>query len=344
MAPEHGTPPERDSAAPAWLERIGRAARIDLAPPHRQPATAMLVVATVAAVGLSLAADGAVVAFAHAHYPGTRHFSHFRTVDYATLTVIGVLMACGAWPVVTRITASPRRLFFRLAVGAVVVLWLPDLWLLARSEVLAGIGALMVMHLVIALITYNLLVHVAPVRPPRAGEAATGGSTTLTERAIRRVWGTMALVVALEMVLGVVSIVAVPYRRPNTVFPPRGIVVYAAHGGLGIALAGGAVLLVVLSAATGRMARIGAEIGAVGIAVGMIGGVFASFQSSRLLGMGVMLVGVVVAGIGYLVPVLDAMGRAEVARAEAARAEVARQNAERAIVPEHNGKPGGTGA
>lgn len=341
MAPEEGTPPERAGEAPAWLQRIGRAARIDLAPPHRQPSVVLFAVATIAAVGLSLAADGVVVAYVHAHYPATRHFSHFRTIDYATLTVVGVLMACGAWPVVTHITAAPRRLFFRLAVGAVALLWLPDLWLLARHEVLAGIGALMLMHLAIALITYNLLVRVARVRRPRPGEEVARGSSTLSERAIRRVWGAMAAVVAVEMVLGVVTIISVPYRRPNTVFPPRGILVYAAHGGLGIALAGGAVLLLVLSAATGRMARIGAEMGAAGIATGVLGGVLASFQSTRLIGMAVMLVGVLVAGLGYLAPMLEAMGRAEVARAAAARAEMARQNAERASVPGTNGKTGG---
>lgn len=307
-------------------------------------------VATVAAVALSLLADAAVVHFTTSHYAATRHFSHFRAEDYATLTVVGVLMACGAWPIVTRITSSPRRLFFRLAVPAVAFLWLPDLWLLARGENLRGIGALMVMHLAIALITYNLLVHVARVRPERDGEGVGGqadgaptGAAALSERTVRRVWSTMAGAVGLEMILGVVNIVAVPFRRPNTVLPVRGILVYAAHGGIGIALGAGALLLLVLSAATGRMARIGAEMGAAGIAAGMIGGVLASFQSTRLLGMALMLVAAVVAGIGYLVPVLDAMGRAEVARAQAARAALAREGGERARAPETNGKRGRAG-
>jgi hypothetical protein len=63
------------------------------------------------------------------------------------------------------------------------------------------------------------------------------------------------------------------------------------------------------------MARIGAVMGAVGVGIGLGGGVLAEFSATRLLGMGLMLVGVVVAGIGYLVPALEAFGQAEAARA-----------------------------
>jgi hypothetical protein len=56
---------------------------------------------------------------------------HFQFSDYGKLTVIGVIIACAGWPVVTRVSSQPRWLFLRLA---------------------------------IAVVTYNLLVHVAPVR------------------------------------------------------------------------------------------------------------------------------------------------------------------------------------
>ena len=84
--------------------------------------------------------------------------------------MIGVIIACVAWPVVTRISSAPRWLFFRLAILVTLVLLLPDLYILHTGEPAKGVAVLMVMHVAIALVTYNLLVHLAPVR------AAAGGS------------------------------------------------------------------------------------------------------------------------------------------------------------------------
>jgi hypothetical protein len=92
---------------------------------------------------------------------------HFEFHDYGKLTVIGVVIACVAWPVVCRLSADPRWLFFRLAIAVTVVLLLPDLYILHQGQPARAVGVLMLMHLAIALITYNVLVHVAPVRPPR---------------------------------------------------------------------------------------------------------------------------------------------------------------------------------
>jgi hypothetical protein len=44
-----------------------------------------------------------------------------------------------------------------------LVLWLPDLWILAHGEPIRGVGVVMTMHLAIAFITYNTLVRIAPV-------------------------------------------------------------------------------------------------------------------------------------------------------------------------------------
>ena len=96
--------------------------------------------------------------------PATTGYGHFQFADYAKLTVVGVLIACTAWPIVTRISSAPRWLFFRLAILVTVFLWLPDLWILLQGQSAQGVAVLMVMHLAIALVTYNLLVHVAPVR------------------------------------------------------------------------------------------------------------------------------------------------------------------------------------
>ena len=309
--------------------RLRRHARIDFAPVHRRPSTALLVVATVASIALSLALAALAVHVATSVFPTTRHFSHFRVADYATLTVIGVAAACGSWPIVTQMTSSPRWLFFRLAVVATLLLWAPDGWLLLRGETPRGVAVLMTMHLAIALVTYNLLVRVAPVRPlPEAAWAGGGAgaaesrATTvgrvaprLSRRAVVRAWSAMAVLVGIEAVVGVTTIVIVPFRRTAALVPARGSTVYLVHGGLGAVLGVGAVAVLVASTAAGRTARIGAVMGALGVGIGLGGGVLAEFSATRLLGMGLMLVGVVVAGIGYLVPALEAFGQAEAARA-----------------------------
>ena len=51
--------------------------------------------------GRLAAADAILVIFGEAIFPATRGYQHFRFSDYATLTIIGVLIACVAWPVVT---------------------------------------------------------------------------------------------------------------------------------------------------------------------------------------------------------------------------------------------------
>jgi hypothetical protein len=154
------------------LNQLASLGRLDFAPPHRQPSAVRLVLATILSIAGSLAADALLVVIGAAIFPGTRGFVHFQFSDYAKLTVAGVIIACVAWPVVTRISSAPRWLFFRLAILVTLVLWLPDLYILYKGESARAVAVLMVMHLALALVTYNLLVHVAPVRPAAAGSPA----------------------------------------------------------------------------------------------------------------------------------------------------------------------------
>jgi hypothetical protein len=111
------------------------------------------------------------VAIGTAVFSSTQGYVHFQFHDYARLTIVGVLIACVAWPIVTRITSSPRWLFFRLAILVTLVLFVPDLWLLVKHQPPQAVGVLMTMHLAIALVTYNALIRVAAVRPRRAASA-----------------------------------------------------------------------------------------------------------------------------------------------------------------------------
>ncbi|MGC2191203.1 MAG: hypothetical protein WA751_02595 [Candidatus Dormiibacterota bacterium] len=139
--------------------------KIDLAPDHAQPSPARWLAALVVANASSLISDAILVAIGTTIFPSTRDFPHFQLSDYGKLTLIGVSIACLAWPFVTRISSRPRWLFIRAAVLVTLLLWLPDLWILVHGEPIRGVAVLMLMHLSIAFITYNTLVRVAPVGP-----------------------------------------------------------------------------------------------------------------------------------------------------------------------------------
>lgn len=141
--------------------------KVDFAPAHRQPSNARVLLATVVSLVGSLAADAIIVVIGEAIFPSTKGYVHFRFSDYSKLTIIGVLVACVAWPIVTRISSAPRWLFFRLAIVVTLVLFLPDLYILKQGQPAKAVAVLMVMHLAIALVTYNALVRLAPVQSRR---------------------------------------------------------------------------------------------------------------------------------------------------------------------------------
>lgn len=128
--------------------------------------------ATIAAIAGSLAADGLLVAIGQAVFPSTRGYEHFQFADYAKLTVIGVVIACVAWPIVTRISSAPRRLFLWMAIAVTVVLWLPDVYILALGQPATAVAVLFIMHVAIAVVTYSCLVQIARTKQLTAATAA----------------------------------------------------------------------------------------------------------------------------------------------------------------------------
>jgi Family of unknown function (DUF6069) len=149
------------------LDRSLDLVKVDFAPKHRQPATIRVLLATLVALVGSLAADAALVAIGKAAFPSTKGYVHFQFSDYAKLTIIGVIIACVAWPIVTRISSAPRWLFFRMAIAVTVVLLLPDIYILKQGQPAKAVAVLVCMHVAIALVTYNALVRIAPVRTRR---------------------------------------------------------------------------------------------------------------------------------------------------------------------------------
>ncbi len=140
--------------------------RLDFAPNHRQPSTWRVLLATLLSIAAALAADAIIVAIGKGVFPSTKDYVHYQFVDYAKLTVIGVVIACAGWPILTRLTSAPRWIYARLAVLVTLVLLLPDVWLLHQGQSAQAVAVLMIMHLAIAVVTYFIVVTVAaPIRP-----------------------------------------------------------------------------------------------------------------------------------------------------------------------------------
>jgi hypothetical protein len=137
---------------------------LDFAPQHGQPSGARVAFATLVSIIGSLLADALLVVIAQAVFPSTKGYAHFQFADYCKLTVIGVIIACVAWPITTRITSQPRWMFFRMAILVTLVLWLPDVYILVKGQPAKAVAFLFLMHLAIALVTYNALVYLSPVR------------------------------------------------------------------------------------------------------------------------------------------------------------------------------------
>jgi hypothetical protein len=151
------------------------AERNPAAPAHRPPSAGRVGLATVLSIGGSLLITALLVSVGSALSSSATGYAYFQFSYFAKVTVIGVVIACAAWPIVTRISSAPRWLFLRLAIIATLVVCAPDLWLLARNRA-DSVTVVLTMRLAVALFTYNVLVRVSPVRPG-AGQGRVDGPT-----------------------------------------------------------------------------------------------------------------------------------------------------------------------
>lgn len=136
--------------------------KVDLPGTPDLPSPLRLALATVVALVGALVVDALIVKVGTSIFPSTKGYGHFHFGDYATLTVIGVLIACVGWPITTWISSAPRWLFLRMAVVVTFVLFLPDVWLLVQGSSAKAVLVLIVMHVGIAVVTYQALVRIAP--------------------------------------------------------------------------------------------------------------------------------------------------------------------------------------
>jgi hypothetical protein len=159
---DHSSERSGPTAQATLLDRSLELLKVDFAPRHRQPSELRVVAATTLSIVGSLSLDAILVAIGTRIFPSTKGYVHFAFHDYAKLTIIGVLIACAAWPIVTRVSYAQRWLFLRLAILVTLVLVLPDFYLLVKGSNGEAVAILMFMHVAIALVTYNLLVRLAP--------------------------------------------------------------------------------------------------------------------------------------------------------------------------------------
>ena len=280
--------------------------------------------ATALAVVLSVLADALIVRAGTAFFPSTVGYTHFRVGDYATLTIIGVVVACAGWPAVIAVSPSPRRVYRRLAVAVTLILWIPDLVLISRHQPPRAVAVLMVMHLSIAVVTYTVMVRLAPAgdRPGepgafRSAAAGPGGQdgpeaagpqergTGPSERSPRR-WATpLAGLVGVEFALGILTLVVVPTDRASGWLPAGGRAAYLVHAVVGVPLTMAAVTYLVAVRNSARIDRLSGWIGGAGVGLAGAGGFLTVAHPLRLVGLALMLVGSVAAGFGYLLPALD---------------------------------------
>ena len=274
-------------------------------------------ITAVAAIG-SVFVNAVIVWIAKAANPSLQDYSHFRLWDYGTLSVVGVAGAGVAWYIASRYLATPRVVFFRVAIAVTLVLWAPDVWILVKHEPTRAVLFLAFMHLTVALITYNLLVFAAPVAvresaaaaepTPRLGHVRGLEGEAEPPRVPRGVWVALMVAVGVEFFAGLLGMLYVPFNRPDGWLVHRGEAIYLMHSLLGgvLAVAALAVVFHVLrQSKSHRIDRVAAISGLCGMFVGALGGAMCVFHPLRLLGMALMFVGVSVAFFGYLIPMID---------------------------------------
>ena len=127
-----------------------------------------IVLATAIALVLAIPVDLAIEAFARQAFAVSPEFPPFQG-SVAPYTAGGVVLAGAAFALVQRFVHHAARVYFRLAILALVLSWIPDVALLFIKEpgaTVPAVASLMVMHAVAAAIVVTSLVKIAA--PARA--------------------------------------------------------------------------------------------------------------------------------------------------------------------------------
>jgi integral membrane protein len=140
--------------------------------------------------------------------------------------------------------------------------------------------------------------------PGSAAEAGASPLLPIDVDAETTRWGVLlAIVAGVELVLGLVALVVIPFGRPSGWLPAHGAAVYGIHASFGLALGLGAAVFWWRARQGSRISRLSGWSGLVCVAVASAGGLLTEAQSfTRFLGIAVMMVGSLLAICAYLIP------------------------------------------
>jgi hypothetical protein len=115
----------------------------------------------------------------------------------------------------------------------------------------------------------------------------------------------MMIGIVIEFSLGIACLVSFPLGRPDQWLPAQSRVLYIAHTVLGGLLTIAALTILTRVSGGSKLARLGAQIGLSGLLLGAGGGMLSALHPWRLTGIGLMLIGALVAFFGYVIPLAD---------------------------------------
>lgn len=150
------------------IEPLLRLTRIDFRPTRRPPSALLTLLSVIVGVVLSVLINMLIVRVAVTLDPSLAGFPHFQLADYGRLTIIGALIACIGWPILVRVSSAPLLVYVVLAVLGTLVLWLPDLYVLAvLHEPAHAVLGLAVMHVAVPVVSCGSMVLIARSAPMR---------------------------------------------------------------------------------------------------------------------------------------------------------------------------------
>ena len=122
-----------------------------------------IVLATAIALVVAVPLNLAIEAFARQAFAVPPEFEPFQgTVE--PYTAGGVVLAGAAFAVLRRFVRDAARVYIRVAIGALVLSWIPDVALLVIHDpgaTVLGVGSLMAMHTLTAAIVVTSLTRIA---------------------------------------------------------------------------------------------------------------------------------------------------------------------------------------
>ena len=122
-----------------------------------------IVLATAIALVLAVPLNLAIESSARQTFAVPPEFEPFQGT-VAPYTAGGVVLAGAAFAVLRRVVRDPARVYVRVAIGALILSWIPDVALLVIHDpgaTVPGVASLMAMHTLTAAIVVTSLTRIA---------------------------------------------------------------------------------------------------------------------------------------------------------------------------------------